>query len=73
MKKETKLFMLICIMYIVTALSIVLAISCIFSILNNIGIPVTQYDNWSLADSLLLLIISGYSIIITILWLTRKI
>ena len=73
MKKEIKLCILVCIMCIATALNFVIALGCTFSTLDNLGITtVHHHSKWDLTDSLCFLIVSGYGIVITILYLKRK-
>lgn len=73
MKKEIKICLLACTMCIATALNFIIALGCISSTLQNIGV-VKAYRpiHMDLTDSICFLIVSGYGIIITILYLRRK-
>lgn len=71
MKKEINILLLAFFMVIATALNLMIAFDCLFSILDNICIAASP-AKWSLLHSLCFMIVSGYGIIITILYLKHK-
>jgi hypothetical protein len=73
MKKEIKIWLLAFFMCIATVLNIGIAFGCIFSTLNHFGITTRQPRfAWNLPEALCFLIVSGYGIIMTILYLKHK-
>ena len=71
MKKEINILLLAFFMVIATALNLMIAFDCLFSILDNICIAASP-AKWSLLHSLVFLIVSSYGIILTVLYLKHK-
>lgn len=71
MKKEIMSYLLVITMGLCTILYVVIAAGCFFSILENLGLstPTPQHISLSLFDGICFLMLSLYSILITMLYI----
>jgi len=72
MKKNFKTFMVATLICIATALNMVVSLGCFFNLLGNARMITIHHNLLSVEDAAVYFVISGYGLLMTILYFRRK-